>query len=130
MLAGEAATIEEARVHLRRLGAASLHKAHIPAAAGLVALERVSLVAADNARARALAGRLASLGGVTVSKPETNIVLCGFEGLDAARALKLLGETGVLALAFDNRVRFVLHHQIDGDDVVRTAAAVAQIASA
>lgn len=130
VLAGSAATIERARVHLRRLGAASLHQAHIAAAAGLVALERVSLVAADNARARALAGRLASLGGVTVSKPETNIVLCGFEGLDAAHALKLLGETGVLALALDNRVRFVLHHQIDDDDVVRAAAAVAQIASA
>ena len=42
ILAGDGETIASARVHLKRLGGGTVHKAGILAAAGLVALDRCS----------------------------------------------------------------------------------------
>ncbi len=125
MLAGQAATIEEARIHLRRIGAASMHQAHVFAAAGLAALERLPLVAEGNRRARDLARRLAQIDGVTVNEPPTNLVLWSFDGTDAETALAQLARAEVLALAFDNRVRLVTHSEIDDEAVAHVCRAVA-----
>ena len=57
ILAGDAETIAAARVHLKRLGGGTVHKAGILAAAGLVALDRMLDRLADDHRPRARAGR-------------------------------------------------------------------------
>ena len=116
LLAGTFETIERAQVHSRRLGAASVHKAGIFAAAALLALELVDRVADDNRRARDLA---AALG---LPEPATNIVLTELP----ASALPELAASGVLALAPDGkRVRLVTHAGISDEDVANAAARVA-----
>jgi threonine aldolase len=120
VLAGDAAPIDEARVHLRRLGAASIHQAHVLAAAGLVALEDVDRVADDNRRAQDLA-RL-----IGAPEPPTNLIFVSLEGVDADAFLARLAEQGVTGYRLDDRrVRFVTHHEIDDAAVERAAAAVA-----
>ena len=91
LLAGDAATIAAARVHARRLGGGTMHKAGIAAAAGLVALAQVDRLAEDNRRASELA-RLLGLG-----EAETNIVLTELP----VDALRRATSRGVLALAPD-----------------------------
>jgi threonine aldolase len=114
ILAGDGETIRSARVHLKRLGGATVHKAGILAAAGLIALERmVDRLAEDHARARELARLIGS------ERPETNIVYADL-GPDAVSAL---GSSGVLALELDGRVRFVTHRLI-GDVEIRRAGEV------
>jgi threonine aldolase len=118
VLAGGPEVIERARAYAKQLGAATLHKAGMLAAAGLVALGLVDRLADDHRRAR----RLAELLGVPA--PETNIVL---SGLDAA-ALSALADRGVLALApGGGRVRFVTHRGIGDAEVEAAAAAVASL---
>jgi threonine aldolase len=127
VLAGESSVVEQARVHLRRIGAASVHEAFVFAAAGLVGLERLPLVADDNRRARGLADRLTGIRGIVVSVPETNIVTCSFDGIEPPAALEQLAGIGVLALSFGGRVRLVTHAGIDDDDVDRAAAAIGRL---
>jgi threonine aldolase len=108
LLAGDAETIARARVHLKRLGGATVHKAGIYAAAGLLALDLVDRLAEDHARAKELA-RL-----IGAPEPETNIV---YHPVDIER----LRERGVLAMELDGRTRFVTHRLID-DDAIAFAA--------
>jgi threonine aldolase len=115
ILAGEAAVLDRARSHLRRLGGATVHKAGILAAAGLVALDLVDRLADDHRRARRLAERLA------LPTPETNIVLTRL----GPEALPTLERCGVLALAPDGvRVRLVTHRGIADRQIDEAAAAV------
>jgi threonine aldolase len=114
ILAGEAETVAAARVHLKRLGGGTVHKAGIFAAAGLLALELVDRLAEDHRRARELA-RL-----IGADEPQTNIVLANL-GPDGVERLE---SAGVRAMAFEGRVRFVTHRLITDDDVVRAADAV------
>jgi threonine aldolase len=114
LLAGSAETIAVARVHLKRLGGATMHKAGIFAAAGLIALDLVDRLADDHARAKELA-RL-----IGAAEPETNIVYADLgEG-----ALERLAAAGVLAMEFEGRVRFVTHRLISDDDVVAASRAI------
>jgi len=117
VLAGDAATIAAARVHLHRLGAGTVHKAGMLAAAGLVAWEQMrSRLGEDHERARRLAGLLG------LAAPETNIVLTELP----ASALPELERGGVLAFApGGGNVRLVTHRGISDEDVERTAAALA-----
>jgi threonine aldolase len=117
VLAGEAETIGSAREHLHRLGAGTVHKDWVLAAAGLVAWEQMrSRLIEDHRRAR----RLAELLGLPA--PETNIVLTGLP----ASALPELGQRGVLAFApGGGNVRLVTHRGISDDDVERAAEAIA-----
>lgn len=119
LLAGPHEVIERARVHLKRHGAGTVHRAWLLAAAGLVALDLVGRLAEDHARAR----RLAALLGLPA--PETNIVLTELP----ASALPALERRGVLALAPDGeRVRLVTHRGITGADVEAAARALAELA--
>jgi len=120
LLAGDAETIARARVHLKRLGGATVHKAGVYAAAGLLALDLIPRLADDHRRA----GDLARLIGAP--EPQTNIVYCDLE----PALLPELERRGVRGMAVDGRVRFVTHRLIDDEDVTAAAAAIAEIAGA
>ncbi len=132
ILAGQAKVIELARKTLSRLGGASIHKAGIPAAAGLLALELVDRLADDHRRARKLGSLLQQIEGVRLDpeRIETNIVLVDVSrtGLLPDELLPLLAERGVLALERDtNRVRFVTHRLIGDAEVPKAAEVVAAV---
>jgi threonine aldolase len=115
VLAGRDDVIAEARVHLKRLGGGTMHKAGVLAAAGLLALGLVDRLAEDHRRAR----RLAEL--LSLPQPQTNIVLTDLP----ASSLAALDERGVRALAPDGeRVRLVTHRGISDDEVERAAEAI------
>jgi threonine aldolase len=115
VLAGEARVIVRARIELKRLGGATIHKAGTLAAAGLVALDLVDRLAEDHRRAR----RLAELLGLPA--PETNIVITELD----AGTLPLLEARGVLALApGGDRVRLVTHRGIDDRSIAEAVAAI------
>jgi threonine aldolase len=117
ILAGDAETIAVAREHLHPLGAGTVHKDWVLAAAGLVAWEQMrSRLVEDHSRAR----RLAELLGLPA--PETNIVMTELP----ASALPGLEQRGVLAFApGGGNVRLVTHRGISDDDVEQAAAAFA-----
>ena len=133
LLCGSRRSIETARGHARRIGAGSLHKAGLFAAAGLIALTKmVDRLAEDNRRAAELAGRLAGLAGLRlhVGNVRTNIVLAEMErhGLPASEFVSRLERQGVLALArTGNRARFVTHRLIGDAEVERAAQAAAAV---
>ena len=118
ILAGDAETVAAARVHLKRLGGGTVHKAGIFAAAGLLALELIDRLAEDHRRARELA-RL-----IGADEPQTNMVLADLGPGAVAR----LEAHGIRTLQFDGRVRFVTHRLIDDDDIVRAAAGISGLA--
>jgi threonine aldolase len=130
VLAGERAVIAEARVNLRRAGAASVHKAYVAAAAGIVALERMlDRLADDHRRAVELAQLLGETRGVTVEPPPTNIVFFAVAGCRAPALLEHLAREGVRGcLRDEQRVRFVTHRQIDEAAVGQAVRAVGQAA--
>jgi threonine aldolase len=117
ILAGERETIAEARVHLKRLGGGTVHKAGIFAAAGLLALEMVDRLEDDHRRARELA-RL-----IGAEEPQTNIVAADL----GPGAVERLESQGVRTMEFDGRTRFVTHRLITDDDVARAAEAVQRV---
>jgi threonine aldolase len=127
VLAGEAGVIARAREQLRRVGGASVHKAGIAAAAGVIALTRMlDRLADDHRRARELRARLAEIPGLSVAPVETNIVFFAAEARDADGLLARLAPQGVRGYRRDDRrVRFVTHRLIDDEAVERAAAAVA-----
>ncbi|HEX4519044.1 MAG TPA: beta-eliminating lyase-related protein [Gaiellaceae bacterium] len=115
VLAGEERTIARARIELKRLGGATIHKAGMLAAAGLVALDLIGRLADDHRRARELAGLLG------LPAPETNIVMTDL----GAGALPLLEARGVLALApSGDRVRLVTHRGIADRSIAEAVAAI------
>lgn len=120
ILAGDEATIAAARVHLKRLGGATIHKAGIFAAAGLIALESMlDRLADDHANAR----QLAELIGVTA--PETNIVYADL----GPGAVEELRSRGVRAMELDGRIRFVTHRLIGQSDILRAGEVVRSVAA-
>jgi threonine aldolase len=128
MLAGSAETIARARRIRRRLGGA-MRQAGILAAAGLYALdhhrERIS---EDHRRARHLAEIAASVPGLEVVPPETNIVMIDIlrDDLDAAAVLARLDRAGVRMSQFGaRRIRAVTHLDVDDDGIARAGAALA-----
>ena len=133
MLAGRAADDRSSLAcTLRRLGGATIHKAGIPAAAGLLALGLVERLADDHRRARELGALLAQVGGLRLEpeRIETNIVLVDVAatGLLPDELLSLLAERGVLALERDtSRIRFVTHRLIGDPEVARSAEVVAEV---
>ena len=133
ILAGSALAIDGARENLRRLGGASVHKAGIPAAAALVALDTLlDRLADDHRRARELGALLAAIPGLRLEPEtiETNIVLveAGDTGLAPDELLPLLAARGVLALQRDTtRIRFVTHRLIGDAEVARAVETIAAV---
>ena len=132
ILAGQKKVIELAHRTLRRLGGASVHKAGILAAAGLLALELVDRLADDHRRARRLGSLLQQIKGVRLDpeRIETNIVLVdvGRTGLSPEELLPLLAARGVLGMERDgSRIRFVTHRLIGDTEIARAAEVVAAV---
>ena len=133
LLCGAAPVIEAARLNARRIGAGSIHKAGIFAAAGLIALtEMIDNLAHDNRRAADLARRLKALPDlhVDLNTVQTNIVKATVqrEGLTARDFVASLARGGVLALERSAPdVRFVTHRMIGDEDIERAAEVVAHI---
>jgi threonine aldolase len=130
LLAGSGEVVVRAREAARRIGAASMHKAGVLAAAGVVALKSmVDRLADDNRRAHELAGGLAALPGlrVDVASVQTNIVVIDLvPPLDADSLLARLARRGVLGFRRSaTRFRFVTHRTIGDAEIAHAVAAVA-----
>ncbi|MEI7760256.1 MAG: GntG family PLP-dependent aldolase [Thermoleophilia bacterium] len=132
VLAGSEQVIEQARVILRRLGGASMHRAGIAAAAGLVALDTmIDRIADDHRRAREIGRLLAAIPGITLRPEviETNIVLADVTetGIGPADLVLLLEAGGLRVMEWDtSRIRLVTHRLIGDGEVERAAALVAE----
>jgi len=131
LLAGSAEFVARAR-RMRKMLGGTMRQAGVLAAAGLVSLEGWrERLAADHRRARALAGRLAELGGLRVEPAavETNIVLCEVAGGVDARALcgRLLERGLACSASSRSRFRIVLHHQIGDAEADRLVGALEEL---
>jgi threonine aldolase len=128
LLAGTAEAMERGWRLRRRLGGA-MRQSGILAAAGLHALRHHrDRLPDDHARARRLASAASSVEGLSVSSPETNIVLLdlGDPGLQVAPLLAALERRGVLMASFGaRRVRAVTHLDVDDRGIERAAEALA-----
>jgi len=129
MLAGDAATMAEARLYRKRLGG-GMRQAGILAAAGLVALdESPKLLAADHANAKLMAERI----GLDPAKIQTNIVIFDIArtGLAPAEFLARLKADGILAGSVGGtRIRLVTHYDVSRQDCVRAGQAIATLLGA
>jgi threonine aldolase len=135
VLAGPGDVLERARLELKRIGGASVHRAGIWAAAALIALQTAeNRIAEDNRRASMLADALCQLSGVRVYPIDptlrTNIVLLeiGAPGPDADEVLRRLQRVGVAGFRHSARVvRFVTHRGIGDEDVQAVFSAVIRV---
>lgn len=124
MLCGPKDVIEKA-FHFRQMVGGQMRQVGIIAAAGIVALEKMTLrLQDDHDNAKALAQGLAKIAGILIdsSTVQTNIVFCSLEpSIGSAEDLnKSLRARGVLAMtagAVPNSIRFVTHYQISSSDV-------------
>jgi threonine aldolase len=122
MLVGSKADMDRARGHRKALGG-GMRQAGVLAAAGLIALDEMSLrLGEDHANARLLAEAVAKVPGVSIDLEgvETNIVIFGWK--DAAGFCAKLKEKGILASAIGpDRVRFVTHFDVSREDCLKAA---------
>jgi threonine aldolase len=126
MLAGDAATMAEARLYRKRLGG-GMRQAGILAAAGLVALDASPRhLPDDHSNARLMAERI----GLDPGKIQTNIVIFDVArtGMPPAEFLARLKSSGVLAGSVGGtRIRLVTHYDVSREDCVRAADAIANL---
>ena len=124
MLAGDAATMAEARLYRKRLGG-GMRQAGILAAAGLVALQgSLGHLQDDHANAKLMAERI----GLDPAKIQTNIVIFDIAktGLTPADFLARLKTSGILAGSVGGtRIRLVTHYDVSREDCVKAAEAIA-----
>ncbi|MGD9254030.1 MAG: GntG family PLP-dependent aldolase [Holophagae bacterium] len=133
MLVGDEAFINEAR-RVRKMFGGGMRQAGVLAAAGLVALDEVlPILAEDNRRARRLADHLATIDAIELDPEtvETNIVFFGLAPtarMDAGELAAALAEHGVLChpLGGDS-IRMVTHYHINDADIDRAAAITGQV---
>ncbi len=111
------------RAHrIRKMLGGGMRQAGVLAAAALHALDHhVDRLAVDHANARALAGGLQGLSGVTVQPPQTNILFVDLAPEKAAGVVDRLRAAGVLCTGL-YRLRFVTHLDVSADDVQRAVA--------
>ena len=134
MLAGSEAVVERARLMLQRLGGASVHRAGIAAAAGLVALDTmVDGIADDHRRARELGRLLAPIPGVDAAtggdrdehRPRRRRAERASSRPSSSRSSP---QRGLRVLERDtSRIRLVTHRLIGDEEIERAAAIVAEI---
>ena len=119
ILAGNADFVERAR-RARKLFGGGMRQAGLVAAPGLLALENASALAVDHELAEELAAGLDAVPGLSVTEPETNIVLVdiGDAGVDVERAVDRLADAGVGVTAYGpTTIRLCTHRDLDRDDV-------------
>lgn len=124
ILCGRADFIDKARQWRKRLGG-GMRQSGILAACGLVSLHSmVDRLAEDHRRAKELAAALEGIPGIRVpNEPETNIVMVETDRAAEEWTNAILAEK-VWAFPFGvNRIRLVLHKDVDDDGVARAARA-------
>ena len=128
ILAAGAALMERAVRVRRRLGG-GMRQAGILAAAALYGLERhYDALAEDHRRAARLAQLAAELDGVSVVRPETNIVMLDLETAEVEAVLEGLRKEGVWMTRFGpRRLRAVLHRDVDDAGVERAGGALGAV---
>jgi threonine aldolase len=132
MLVGSKGFIEQARIYRKALGG-GMRQAGILAAAGLIAMEQMSLrLQQDHDHARFIAEALSLMPGVRIdmSSVQTNILI--FEviqpGLTALDVTKRLAEQNILASGISTQqVRLVTHMDVGRADCERAVAALRMI---
>jgi threonine aldolase len=135
IVAGTKTFIEAAKKKRKMLGG-TLRQGGVIAAAGLVAVKTmVNRLAEDHANARALAGKLNAIPGVSVHMHtvQTNIVRTDVAGLGvpAATVAAKLAEAGVLVLSpTADALRWLTHRQVTAADVDQAAVVMAKVAEA
>jgi threonine aldolase len=133
VLVSDAATIADARVWRKRLGA-GWRQAGVLAAAGLYALDHhVERLADDHANARDLAAVLAETGAVEPTEVETNIVVLDTTDsrLSAADLVTAAADEGVLTGAVGPQtVRLITHLDVTADDCRKAGETLARLLSA
>ena len=114
-----------ARAHRwRKMVGGGMRQAGVLAAAAIYALDHhVDRLAEDHALAARLAAGLEGLPGLTVEKPQTNILFADLAGERAAGLMDHLKSRGVLATGL-YRLRFVTHLDVDAEGVDRAVAAM------
>ncbi|MCD4739477.1 MAG: aminotransferase class I/II-fold pyridoxal phosphate-dependent enzyme, partial [Anaerolineae bacterium] len=131
VLCGSAAFIEKAR-RARKLLGGGMRQAGFLAAAGIVALEKMTeRLREDHRRAKELAAGLAEIPGLEVSPVSSNLIyfrLTDEVPVDAPEVERRLKKEQVLLLARSARdFRAVTHYWIQDEDVTRTLEVVAQV---
>ena len=119
VLGGPTGFVERAR-RTRKLFGGGMRQAGVIAAPGLLSLGNVDRLAEDHENAARLADGLSDVPGLSVTPPETNIVLVDVAGLDMSGAAfaDAIESEDVLASAFgESTVRFCTHLDVDGEDV-------------
>ncbi|MBS3818740.1 aminotransferase class I/II-fold pyridoxal phosphate-dependent enzyme [bacterium] len=133
LLTGPRSFIQMARRVRKALGG-GMRQVGVLAASGIVALqEMVERLEEDHARAQRLAQAIADLPGIILAPQniQTNIIIFGFDHpqLNIPQFLEQLKNRGILALPTTGGIRFVLHKDIDDQDVNRTISAFKEILS-
>lgn len=134
VLLGPREFIDRARVNLKRVGGASMSKAGIFAAAGIVALKSmVDRLAEDNRRAGMLAHGLHTVEGLQIDEKavQTNMVVLTTEGHTSSENLvRDLEQSGIRAhVRTNDTVRFTTHRHISDEDIVRVIEVVGALMS-
>jgi threonine aldolase len=109
-----------ARAHrIRKMLGGGMRQAGVLAAAATHALDHhIARLADDHANARALAEGLQGLPGVTVTRPQTNILFVELAPEKAAGVVERLRAAGVLCTGL-YKLRFVTHLDVSADDIAR-----------
>ncbi len=134
LLCGTAAFIAEAR-RARKVVGGGMRQVGVLAAAGLVAVEKMSgRLAEDHRRAHRLADGLAAIPGVEVEPVWTNILyfrLAEGVALTEAEMVARLAERGVLLLSVGpGRFRAVTHYWVDDAGIEQAIAAFREVLTA
>lgn len=117
-LVGSQAFIAQAH-RIRKMLGGGMRQAGVLAAAALHALDHhVERLADDHAHARALAEGLRGLPGVTVQRPQTNIVFVDLAPERAAGVVDRLRAAGLLCTGL-YRLRLVTHLDVSSSDISR-----------
>lgn len=132
VLAGSSEFIEKARKFRKMLGG-GMRQAGIIAAAGIVAVEKMSKrLKEDHDNAMLLAKGLNSLDGVSVEvdKVQTNLIMVDFggTGLNGIKLAEKLKAKGILINgSLSPVVRFATHHYITENDVNKAVQTISRI---
>ena len=132
VLAGGGEFIERARKYRKMLGG-GMRQAGIVAAAGIIAMEKMSKrLGEDHENAMFLARGLNSLDGVSVDidKVQTNLIMVDFSaaGLNGIQIAEGLKPYGILINGTPSPVvRFAVHYYITEEDVKRTVQTVSLV---
>jgi len=131
LLTGPKDFIDYARRVRKALGG-GMRQVGVLAAPGIVALtEMVDRLKDDHRRAKKLALTIVELPGISLNPEfiQTNIIIFGFNhpGVSIPEFLAKLKERRILALAVTGGIRFVLHKDIEDEDIEKAISAFREI---